>query len=146
MGKVVRMRFTWGVVVLAAACASSSDTPLSTDPTEAAGTSQVGQTFELRPGQTARVGSEGLLVGFRGVASDSRCAVDVQCVWAGDAEARIPVTVGRADWTSLALHTGLEPKTAAFRNYKITLVELKPAPRSTSRIDNSSYVATLRVE
>ena len=108
--------------------------------------SQVGQTFQLKPGQTARVGSEGLLVGFRGIASDSRCAVDVQCVWAGDAEARIPVTVGSAEWTSLALHTTLEPHSATFRNYKITLVELKPAPRSTSRIDSNSYVATLRVE
>jgi hypothetical protein len=119
---------------------------LSLDPAAAAVTSQVGQTFELRAGQTARVGSAGLLVGFRGVASDSRCPVDVQCVWAGDAETRIPVTVGNADWTTLTLHTGLDPRSASFRNYKITLVDLKPAPRSTQRIDSNSYVATLRVE
>jgi hypothetical protein len=141
-----KLSFASLLVVVAAACASSSDTPLSLDPAAAAVTSQVGQTFQLKAGQTARVGSEGLLVGFRGVASDSRCAVDVQCVWAGDAEARVPVTVGRADWTSLSLHTTLEPKTATFRNYKITLVELKPAPRSTQRIDSNDYVATLRVE
>ena len=132
-------------IALAATACASSESPLSTDPSGAAVVSAVGQTFELRPGQTARVGAE-LLVGFRGVASDSRCAVDVQCVWAGDAEVRIQVTANRADWTSLALHTGVEPRSGTFRNWRITVVDLKPAPRSTSRIDPSNYVVTLRVE
>jgi hypothetical protein len=133
------------VIALAVAACASSETVLSSDPSEAAVTSAVGQTFELRPGQTARVGGE-LLVGFRGVASDSRCAVDVQCVWAGDAEVRIQATATRADWTSLALHTGVEPRTGTFRNWRITVVDLKPAPRSTTRIDPGNYVVTLRVE
>ena len=133
-------------IALAATACASSETVLSTDPSEAAVVSAVGQTFDLRPGQTARVGNDGLLVGFRGVASDSRCAVDVQCVWAGDAEVRIPVTASRADWTSLALHTGIEPRSGTFRNYRITVLGLTPAPRSTQRIDNNSYVVTLRVE
>jgi len=141
-----KLSFAPLLVVLAAACASSSDTLLSLDPAAAAVTSQVGQTFQLKPGQTARVGSEGLLVGFRGVASDSRCPTDVQCVWAGDAEARVPVTVGNADWTTLVLHTTLDPHSATFRTYKITLVELKPSPRSTQKIGSNDYVATLRVE
>ena len=133
------------VALLMAACASS-ESPLSTNPAEAAVVSAVGQTFDLKPGQTARVGNDGLLVGFRGVASDSRCAADVQCVWAGDAEARIPVTVGNADWTTLTLHTTLDPKSATFRSWRVTLVELKPQPRSTSKIGNENYIATLRVE
>jgi hypothetical protein len=85
-------------------------------------------------------------VGFRGVANDSRCAVDVQCVWAGDAEVHIPVTVARAAWTSLSLHTGVEPRSVTFQSWRITLVDLKPAPRSTVRISSDSYIATLRVE
>jgi hypothetical protein len=135
-----------GIIALAASACASSEMPLSSDPSEAAVVSAVGQTFDLRPGQTARVGNDGLVVGFRGVASDSRCAVDVQCVWAGDAEVRIPVTASRSDWTSLALHTTLEPKSATFRNYRITVVGLNPAPRSTARIDSNNYVVTLRVE
>ena len=132
-------------LLLLTACAAS-ETPLSNDPTEATVVSQVGQTFELKPGQTARVGAEGLLIGFRGVAADSRCAVDVQCVWAGDAEARISATTGGSAWTPIALHTGVEPRSAVFQNRRITLVELKPAPRSGTRIPNDNYVATLRVE
>jgi hypothetical protein len=131
--------------VLSAACAAS-ETPLSTDPAEAAVASQLGQPFDLRPGQTARVGDGGLVVGFRGVANDSRCAVDVQCVWAGDAEVHIPVTVGRASWTNFSLHTGVEPRSATFQSWRITLVELKPAPRSNVRISSDSYVVTLQVE
>jgi hypothetical protein len=142
----MRKLVTAGFIALAATACASSENPLSTDPSEAAVVSAVGQTFDLRPGQTARVGNDGLVVGFRGVASDSRCAVDVQCVWAGDAEVRIPVTASRSDWTSLALHTGIEPRSASFRNWRITVVDLKPAPRSTARIDNNNYVVTLRVE
>ena len=133
------------LALIVTGCAGS-ETPLSNDPTEATVVSQIGQTFDLKPGQTARVGGDGLLIGFRGVANDSRCAVDVQCVWAGDAEARISATTRGAQWTPLVLHTGVEPRSAEFQGRRITLVELKPAPRSGARIPNENYVVTLRVE
>jgi hypothetical protein len=136
------------LLVLAAvtACSSNSNEPLSSNPAEAVVTADRGQTFELQPGQTARVGSAGLLVGFRGVTQDSRCPSDVACVWAGDAAVRVPVTIGRMAWTSLDLHTNVDPRSATFREYTITVVELRPHPRSGERIPPNNYVVTLRVE
>jgi len=128
------------------ACSSSSEDVLNADPDAAAVVAERGQTFELRAGQTARVGTGGLVVGFRGVATDSRCPVDVVCAWAGDAEMRVPVTIGRMAWTSLALHTTLEPRSAKFRDYTITVVGLRPEPRSGQTISPERYVVTLRVE
>ncbi|MGH7467527.1 MAG: hypothetical protein ACRENP_06025 [Longimicrobiales bacterium] len=129
-----------------AACSSATEAPLSMDPDDAVVASEVGQTFELRVGQTARVGSGGLLIGFRGVEGDSRCPVDVTCVWAGDAKLRVPVTIGRMAWTSLELHTNLDPRSARFRDHTITVVGLRPDPRSNRPIPNDTYIVTLRVE
>jgi hypothetical protein len=86
-----------------------------------------------------------LLVGFRGVSSDSRCPTDVQCVWAGDATARIQATVGRMAWTGFDLHSTLEPKAATFRSWEIRLVKVEPSPRSTEGIPPGAYVVTLEV-
>lgn len=139
------MKFLLVATLLATGCKSSEDV-LSSDPAEASVVSEVGQTFELRVGQTARVGSGGLLIGFRGVAADSRCPVNVTCVWAGDAELRIQATIGRMAWTSLALHTGVEPRSARFREHTVTVVGLRPDPRANEDISTRNYVVTLRVE
>lgn len=129
-----------------AGCSSSAREPLSSNPAEAVVSAERGQTFELRPGQTARIGSEGLLIGFRGVVNDSRCPTDVNCVWSGDAQVNLAVTIGRMAWTSLALHTHVEPRSATFRNYTISVVSLRPDPHSETRIPSQNYVVTLRVE
>jgi hypothetical protein len=131
---------------LLTACSSNATEPLSSDPSGAVVSSQRGDTFELRPGQTARIGGNSLLIGFRGVTADSRCPSDVTCVWAGDGEVEVLATVGRMAWTSFALHTGVEPRTATFRDFTITVVDLKPTPRSGQKIPPGDYVVTLRVQ
>ena len=131
---------------MALTACQNSEQVLSTEPEQAAVTTDMGRTFELRPGQTARVGNGGLLVGFRGVSQDSRCPVDVNCVWSGDAALQVPVTVGRMAWTNLELHTDIQPRSARFREFTITVVGLQPAPRSTEQIRSDRYVVTLRVE
>jgi len=144
------MMRTLPILVLAAAigagCSSNSRNPLSSDPAEAAVGVVEGQTFELRPGQTARVGTRGLVIGFRGVSRESRCPTDVQCVWQGDAEVNVQAAINRMAWTDLTLHTGVEPRTAQFGEYKITLIGLAPHPRATEKIPAQNYVATLKVE
>jgi hypothetical protein len=124
------------------ACSSNTQEPVNTNPVVVNG--EVGQTFELKAGQTAQVGS--LLVLFRGVPQDSRCPSDVQCVWAGDATLRVELTVGRMAWTPYELHTGVDPRSAKFRENTITVVDLKPATRSSSTIRPEDYIATFRVD
>jgi len=51
----------------------------------------LGVQFQLQINQTAAIKSENLQVRFSGVTEDSRCASDVQCVWAG--RATIAVTI-----------------------------------------------------
>ena len=144
----------WSHVALAlalagpfAACNSSpSDGGLDPDPEAATVVAEIGSSFELRPGQTARVGTSGLVVGFRGVATDSRCPVDVTCVWAGDAALRIRLAMRGGDWTPFDLHTTLEPRSAAYAGFTLSVVGLSPEPRSDQQIPGERYTVTLRVE
>lgn len=130
------------VVVLLGACSSNQSEP--TDASPSVITVQVGQTFELKPGQTAQLGQ--LQIAFRGVSQDSRCPSDVQCVWAGDATVRINAAYARMAWQPFDLHTGVEPRSARYRDNTITVVELKPGTHSGRQIAASDYVLTLRVD
>ena len=129
-------------VLTLGACSSKTDDPVGASP--AVVNMQVGQTFDLKVGQTAQIGQ--LQIAFRGVSQDSRCAVDVTCVWAGDATIKIDATYARMAWTPFELHTGVDPRSTRFRENTITVVGLKPATRSGQNIPAENYVVTLRVD
>ena len=99
----------------------------------------------LRVGDAVRVGGrDPLTVTFRRVAEDSRCAVDVQCVWAGDAEVELRIArAGREAGTTL--HTTLEPQQVEYDGWVVRLVALAPAPRTDVPRDDRAYVVTLDV-
>jgi hypothetical protein len=101
--------------------------------------------IQLSPGQEILV--EGSVrLSFFGVESDSRCPVDVQCVWQGNAAVRIDYSVGGDASSSVILNTGVEPAGAEVEGYRISLLALDPHPRSTMGIPASSYRATLRID
>jgi hypothetical protein len=135
------LRFLIPAVLLTGLVACGQNGPA--DLTEEPAFVQAGEPFQLRPGGTARLGD--LLIGFRGISSDSRCPEDVVCVWAGDAVARIQVTVGRMAWTPYDLHTTLQPHEIEFREWKIRLVGVEPATHSERQIRPDQYIITLEV-
>lgn len=127
--------------------ACSGDTPAGGELRgELASSVEVGEAFRLAPGQRVGVGDDGLIVGFRGVRQDSRCPVDVDCVWSGDAAVALTVAVGRASPRTITLHTDEEPGATRIGRLVLRLVDLAPDPVSTARIDPGAYVVTLVVE
>lgn len=111
----------------------------------ASGPSQVplDEPFELAPGDTAE--ADGLTVRFEAVTQDSRCPVDVVCVWQGDATVVLALTTSADAAASRELHTGIEPRETRFASYAVGLVSVAPAPRSTVKIAPEDYRVTLRV-
>lgn len=146
MRKIMKFAILAVTGLAASACASDPSEPFNPDPAQAIVTGDVGQTFELRVGQFAHIGDSQLQIGFQGVTQDSRCPVDVTCVWAGDAALRVHATIAKMAWTPFTLHTNLEPRSTKFRDYTITVVGLKPDPRSDEEISTRNYVVTLRVD
>jgi hypothetical protein len=134
------------VAAVAAACSSPGSDPADPDAGAIVVETEAGRTFELAPGETARIAGLGILVAFRGVASDSRCPSDVTCVWAGDAALRIRATEGRAEWMPFDLHTNEDPRSATIGGHTITVVGLTPEPVSDRTIANERYRVTLRVD
>ena len=103
---------------------------------------QEGGNFSLKEGEDRWI--EDLHMIFTGVEDDSRCPVDVVCVQAG--------------WVTLVFRAGSEeirlrlpgdqivPNAAVVGSYIITLVEVKPMPKSDELREDRAYSATLRVE
>jgi len=106
------------------------------------------EEFELAPSQIAVVGDTGLTLAFERVRSDSRCAVDVQCIWEGDAAVAVTAAQPSHDTAALELHTttsGGGQREARYGDFLITLTALAPQPHTQKPIQSGDYRATLRV-
>jgi len=80
------------------------------------------------------------------VRNDSRCPVDVQCVWAGNAEVELGVAFGEGPTVPYVLNTGLSPRAVVVGTYRLTLADLRPARVSVRTIPQDQYVATVRLQ
>ncbi len=105
-------------------------------PSERHVTLHVGDRRTLAPGLTGT---------FEAVTSDSRCAVDVTCIWAGDAVVRLKLEAGGKAAT-VELHTLRRDQAEAVHGgFRVRLEQLDPKPRSDRRIQTSEYEATLAI-
>ncbi len=102
-------------------------------------------TVTLRVGQEQSLG--GIRIGFSEVLTDSRCPVDVTCVWAGNAQLSLSVgpQAGDGPTYQLRLNTDLDPRSGTAIGIRVTLLSLEPAPTAGGGIRASEYRAVLDV-
>lgn len=87
----------------------------------------------------------GVRIKFVELVEDSRCPVDTNCIWAGNAKIKVRVTRnGRS--RVLQLNTMTRGSDAVFAGYKFRLTDLDPDLRSNVRINRNGYVARIRIE
>lgn len=122
-------------LLLASACAHA--------PAAATGP-ELGSRISLRAGESASIRGEHATIVFERIVSDSRCAVDVQCIRAGEARAAFRLETGGAAEISFELDTDRE-RTGDVGGYRVTLVEVFPAPRSTVRVAPGDYRVEITV-
>jgi hypothetical protein len=89
-----------------------------------------------------RVTGLNLTLNPREVVSDSRCAEDVQCIWAGTVEVRTVVETNVSQEEHV--FTLNEPRT--IDAFTVTLVEVRPEKKSDVTIPTSSYWFVFEVE
>jgi hypothetical protein len=134
------MRLLFSLVLLLGACQNSRSPAPSQD---AEATSEV----TLRVGDTTFV--RNIEIRFGGVLEDSRCPLDVQCVWAGNGQVQLGVGPPRGTQgptERMLLNTMENARSGDAWGLRVTLVELTPAPKSTQPIPPESYVVRLKVE
>ena len=128
---------------------SCSSTPRVGDPSASkasANSVSTDQEFELGPGQSVLVGPEPLKITFDGITGDSRCAPEVQCVWEGDAAAKLQASTAGQSPSVYELHTNTGyPTQVDHGGYRIRLAAVAPGPHAGVVIDPAAYVITLIV-
>lgn len=122
--------------LLAAVSCDQSD--VQTDPFE------LGTPFLLAPGEQYNCLDCDVSVSFTKVVSDSRCPLDVDCVWAGMAEVEVSVEIEGASHTIL-LATAGENNRIALGGYLFSLGEVSPYPTLQNPIAQKDYRITLTV-
>jgi len=103
----------------------------------------LGAEVTLAPGATASVNTAKFKVRFVAVTEDSRCPRDVTCIWAGEVKLQFEVQESAKDASPVVI---LEGGNSVVGTYRVTLVRVEPAPRSTARIAPQDYRATIVVE
>lgn len=140
------IRITMLLVALATvACSGNSATgPGPNGPVDDLDPNDGGDEFTLAIGERAVVPEAALAVTFTEVVGDSRCPVDVTCVWQGDGQVAIEV-VQAAREIEVTLHTGVEPMGFQLGDWLVRLIGLAPDRREGEPIPPDAYRATFRV-
>ncbi len=98
----------------------------------------------LKVGNSVLLNNE-LQITFVGVGLDSRCPVDVICVWEGDAEVKLKLKKGSLE-KYVMLHTSLSPRSFVFDGYEINLSEVLPLTKSDQQIKQEQYSIKLKIK
>jgi hypothetical protein len=105
----------------------------------------LGQEFKLPIGQTAAIASENLTIRFLEVVSDSRCPLNVTCIWEGRASSLIQFSRGNASDQMVLTESGSNDQTQdSFLNYRVTF-HLEPYPGEVKNIPKKDYWLQLAI-
>jgi hypothetical protein len=140
----VTSRSSFLLVVVAVSVGACQKSPPPA-PTQQQG--QATSEVTLRVGQATFV--ENIEISFAGVLEDSRCPVDVACVWAGNGQVALGVGPPRGSQgptERVLLNTTQGEQSGESWGLRVTLVDLTPAPRSTQSIPPEDYLVRLKVE
>lgn len=85
------------------------------------------------------------LITFEKVPADSRCPMDVICVWAGDGEVILKIQKDGIEKLH-SLHTYLTPRAIQVDRYYIELKSLQPYPKSNEQIRKENYQIELVIK
>ena len=99
----------------------------------------------LAPNQTARIAGTDVTIGFEGVREDSRCPVDVTCVWEGNAAVGLTLVQGSTRRTEI-LNTAIDPRFVDVGDVRLEIVNLSPRPHTERAIAPEDYRVTLSVK
>ena len=97
---------------------------------------KLGDSFDLKIGESVSIKNEQLNFQFVNVPEDSRCPEGAMCIWAGNAA--IVIKIFNVMDT---VNTYLNPKEIDYDSYTITLLKLSPYPKIGMPRDTTQYVA-----
>lgn len=100
------------------------------------------QDFQLAPRERAVFAQQKLTVEFLRVIEDSRCPIDVTCVWAGEVKVLLSTRIDAAEAVQHEIKAG---EHATLGEFRLFVVQVQPERMSTREISPEEYRVTLRV-
>ncbi|MDZ4679503.1 MAG: hypothetical protein SH848_04470 [Saprospiraceae bacterium] len=104
-----------------------------------------GDTLQFTYGQTITLLPGNLEVRFDSVTQDSRCPLDVVCVWAGMAEVKLWFKQDQVEQTGL-LNTLDDPGSITVFGKTVRLIDVTPYPQTPGEIPQADYKIRIVVE
>lgn len=101
-------------------------------------------TVTLGVGEVADIGG-GWTLRLDAVEGDSRCPVDVVCVWAGEATAVLTVTSPSREASEVRIVLSPDEGSESVAGIALNAYDLLPQPLSTAPIDPAAYRVTIEV-
>ena len=99
-----------------------------------------GDELELRLGEVGIIDGVDETIEFVDVLEDSRCPLNVECIWAGNGKVQI-----RFSSKEIQLNTFLEPQKITISEVRIELISLTPYPEYPGEIDKDDYKIRLLI-
>ncbi len=106
----------------------------------------IGKEFSLGIDQTASIEGEKLVIKFKAVLEDSRCPVNVVCVWAGNGKVEFEILDIDGQNKTVTLNTEEEPRVTTLKGHNLKLISLNPPRIDGVSISPGDYSVTLLVE
>jgi hypothetical protein len=98
----------------------------------------------LHPGEEITVADLRLM--FRTVSQDSRCPVDVVCIWQGNAAVEVDLALAAGPSAPYTFDTSDADPSVTVGGFRVTLLALTPEPRADATIPPGDYRAWFRIE
>jgi len=111
-------------------------------------TFEMGETFEMKAGQVARIKGENYHILFMEVKEDSRCPKGANCVWEGQTIVKLSIRhKGETGNVELKLHAGRSTlNKGTSEPFELTLVSVQPYPVMGEDFDKADYAVQLKVD
>jgi hypothetical protein len=106
----------------------------------------VDKEFSLGIGQSANIEGEKLVIKFKAVLEDSRCPVNVVCVWAGNGKVEFEILDIDGQNKTVTLNTEEEPRVTTLKGHNLKLISLNPPRIDGVSISPGDYSVKLLVE
>jgi len=106
----------------------------------------IDKEFSLGIGQTANIEGEKLVIKFKAVLEDSRCPVNVVCVWAGNGKVEFEILDIDGQNKTVTLNTEEEPRVTTLKGHTLKLISLNPPRIDGVSISPGDYSVKLLVE
>ena len=109
-------------------------------------TAALGQSFDLKFGQTVSINGEQLKLTFVEMLGDSRCPKNVICIWEGEVSCKIEITYADKKYFKTLVKSGASPEfvSTEFKDYEIQF-DVQPYPEAVTQLKDQDYYLKLIV-